>query len=69
MAAYETIRSEWNAETAAKRFVELCERFCSEGMSDGRMLSDIEGMEKTGPLSIAPVIKTSEGYDHVRRLV
>ena len=69
MAAYETIRSEWNAETAAKRFVELCERFCSEGMSDGRMLSDIEGMEKTGPLSIAPVIKTSEGYDHVRRPV
>ena len=69
LTAYETIRSEWNAEAAAGRFVKLCEKLCNEGMSDGRPLSQIEGIEKTGPLSEAPVIKTSEGYDHVRSRV
>lgn len=50
--AYQTITGMWNPKEAAERLF----RF-SEGLLRGEILS-----EKTGPLSIAPVIKPREGY-------
>lgn len=48
VAAYETIRNEWNAETAANRLYSF---LCS--LSKGEKIS----LPKTGPLSKAPIVK------------
>ncbi len=57
MNAYNTMIKEWNPKTAADR---LC-RF-SEGLLKGEVTP-----ERTGPLSIAPVIHPKEGYRYTHK--
>ena len=56
--AYETIRTKWNAEIAATRFV----RFARSLLS-----GNPESIDDGGPLSKAPVISPKRGYDYTRR--
>lgn len=56
-SAYHTIADVWNPEEAARRLY----RFC-EGLLRGEVVS-----EKTGPLSIAPVIRPREGYAYAHK--
>lgn len=58
IAAYETIRTKWNPDIAAARFV----RFAR-----GIMYENPEVVDDDGPLSKAPKIKPSKGYKYVRR--
>ena len=51
--AYETIIKEWNAETAAQRLCDLCERIFFEGTQE---------IPETGPCSVAPVISEQTMY-------
>lgn len=57
LAAYEVIRTKWNPESAASRFV----RFAR-----GIMYENPESVCDNGPLSKAPIISPSKGYKYVR---
>lgn len=57
-AAYRTIAEEWNAAVAAERFLAFCERALS-----GEVKTDLYA---DGPMSKAPMIAPSRGYDYCR---
>lgn len=57
LAAYNTIRNQWNAEEAANRFIELCK---------GLLGKKYEEMIDKGPCSVAPILKNNWFEDENR---
>lgn len=56
--AYKTVINEWTPEIAAKRFL----RFADNLLND-----KVDELESQGPLSIAPIISPSKGYQYTHR--
>ena len=55
-SAYETIRNEWNPQTAAERLLDVCQQLLSAGGQKGRVFisSDLH-LPEEGPMSKAPI--------------
>lgn len=62
-SAYETIRNEWNPQTAAERLLGVCRQLLSDSGQKGRAFvsSDLQ-LPKQGPMSRAPI--QSPGFWH-----
>ena len=66
-AAQQTVRTEWNARTAAERLVRLCREMGFLGGADGQCLSapSVPALWTDGPCSPAPVIPERRMYRYL----